>query len=393
MRRPDVLDPEVARELDALDAAVAGEAVSPEFEELASLARAVRAERPAVDDGFAERMDERAASGFASARSSRPSRAMGWLRTRPSQRLLLPALGAAASVLAALVVVGSLQSGGRDETVPRDAGVSLSQPQAPGGEAQSPALGSRERRAATPSDMQALTSAPLPAGRARRVEREASLVLTASPDRVPDLADGVVRATDEVAGTVATSSVASGDGSGAGASFQLRIPTRRLDEALAKLSKLGHVRSRTQNSEDVTSVFVSTQERLDAALAERKGLLAQLAQATTTNETESIRARLDIVQSEIAAGRGALARLRVRTVYSAVSVAIEPDRNGGSVGGGGPWTPGDAVRDAVRVLEVIAGGALVGLAVLGPLALLGLLVGVATRTTRRRRREQALSAG
>jgi hypothetical protein len=385
-----VLDPEVARELDALDAAVAGEAVSPEFEGLASLARAVRAERPAVDDGFAARLDARVASGFASPRSSRSSRASGWLRARGTRRMLLPALGTAASVLVVLVVVGSLQSedgGGHRALLPESA-----QPSPVPRTASPPAAG-RQARSVVPADMQALTSAPLIAGRARRVEREASLVLTASPDHVPDLADGVVRATDEVGGIVATSSVASGDGSGAGASFQLRIPTRRLDEALAKLSKLGHVRSRTQNSEDVTSVFVSTQERLDAALAERKGLLAQLAQATTTNETESIRARLDIVQSEIAAGRGALARLRVRTVYSAVSVAIEPDRNGGSVGGGGPWTPGDAVRDAVRVLEVIAGGALVGLAVLGPLALLGLLVGVATRTTRRRRREQALSTG
>jgi len=393
MRRPDVLDPEVARELEALDAAVAGEAVAPEFEELASLARAVRAERPAVDDAFAERMDERAASGFASARSSRPSRAVGWVRARPARRTLLPALGAAASVLAALVVVGSLQSGGRGETVPRDAGVTLSQPRAAGGEARSPALGARERRAARPSDTQAATAAPLTAAPARRVEREASLVLATVPDRVADLADGVVRTTDEVGGIVATSSVASGDGSGAGASFQLRIPTRRLDEALAKLSKLGHVRSRTQNSQDVTSSFVSAQERRDAALAERKGLLAQLARATTTNETDSIRLRLSIVQSEIAAYRDALARLRVRTVYSAVSVTVEADRNGGSVGGGGPWTPGDAVRDAVRVLEVIASGALVGLAVLVPLGLLGLLVGAAARVTRRRRREQALSAG
>ena len=56
------------------------------------------------------------------------------------------------------------------------------------------------------------------------------------------------------------------------------------------------------------------------------------------------------------------------------------------------WTPGDAADDALRVLEVAAGVALIALAVALPLALLGAPAAVAARWSRRRRREHALDA-
>lgn len=398
MRRRDVLDPEVERELAALDAALAGEAVEPGLDELAALAMDVRAERPLPADEYAARLDAWAASGFAAESAPTPLQAsrpklLSTLRNRAPRRLLLPALGAAASILLVVVVAGSLVSGGDDASPvgespsPQRGPAAVQEDSGAGRSLDAPSTSV----AAPPGDEPALA-----AGRARRVERQASLVLTTAADEVSDVADRVVRATDEVGGIVVTSSVSSGDEGRAGASFQLRVPTRRLDDALAKLSRLGHVRSRTQNSQDVTGSFVSAQERLDESLAERKGLLRQLARADTTNETASIRARLRIVQSEISSARAALRRLRVRTDFSAVSVVIEADRDGGgggATGDDGAWTPGDAVADAVRVLEVFAGVALVALAILAPLALLGGLLALGGRTVRRRRREQALSTG
>jgi hypothetical protein len=59
---------------------------------------------------------------------------------------------------------------------------------------------------------------------------------------------------------------------------------------------------------------------------------------------------------------------------------------------GGSWTPGDATHDAVRVLEVSAGVALIAGAVLVPLSILGGGAAVAAGAYRRRRREAALSA-
>jgi hypothetical protein len=58
--------------------------------------------------------------------------------------------------------------------------------------------------------------------------------------------------------------------------------------------------------------------------------------------------------------------------------------------GGGRWTPGDAAGDAVRVLEVLAGVVLIGLAVAVPGGLIAVAIALAVRQSRRRRREAAL---
>ena len=52
--------------------------------------------------------------------------------------------------------------------------------------------------------------------------------------------------------------------------------------------------------------------------------------------------------------------------------------------------PGDALDDAVRILQVVAGVALVALAILVPLAILVAAGAGVARVTKRRRREAAL---
>ena len=54
------------------------------------------------------------------------------------------------------------------------------------------------------------------------------------------------------------------------------------------------------------------------------------------------------------------------------------------------WTLGDAVGDAGKVLSVTAGVLLVSAAVLGPLAILAVLIWLVARTLARLRRERAL---
>ena len=204
--------------------------------------------------------------------------------------------------------------------------------------------------------------------------------------------DGVVRATQASGGFVQSSQVATGDGHST-ASFVLRVPTSRLDDALARLSKLGHVRSLQQSADDITNAYNGASTRLAEARAERRGLLRALAKATTAQEISSLRAR-------IADNRRALQRyqrefdaVRNRADYATIGVAVTGvARKHAAVGGGGSWTPGDAAHDAVRVLEVSAGVALIALAVLVPLSLVGAAGGFAAVAVRRRRREAALSS-
>jgi hypothetical protein len=67
-------------------------------------------------------------------------------------------------------------------------------------------------------------------------------------------------------------------------------------------------------------------------------------------------------------------------------VSIEP----GAKAAGGRWTTGDAVASALGVLEAIAGGTMVALAVLLPAALLLALSWIGRRAYLRRVREGAL---
>jgi hypothetical protein len=198
----------------------------------------------------------------------------------------------------------------------------------------------------------------------------------------------VIGVTDRYRGFVLGSAVSGGEGGRAGATFDLRIPSDNLQPALRDLSELTHVRSRTQTTEDITGRFVSAESRLEDALAERRALLRQLARAVTPNETASIRARLRLANRRIGAARASLRSVRNQVELSAVAVAIEPDDS--LAGDDGGWTLGEALDDALRVLEALAGAALVALAVLVPVALLGMLAWLASRRIVRDRRERAL---
>ena len=123
------LDPDVERELAAIDAGLLGLEVAPDLDDLAELARDARAEGPAPESDFAAKLDEWAAAGFP--RDGRMSDggegergpALGGLRERlgtvPPRRLLLP-VGAAATVLVAAAVGISVsdQIGGSSQSAP-----------------------------------------------------------------------------------------------------------------------------------------------------------------------------------------------------------------------------------------------------------------------------------
>ena len=96
------LDPEVERELEAIDRALAGEPVDPDLEPLAELARALSEERVDTEPGFAADLDQRVADGFPRPGQLAGSHRLAELRKKltavPPRRILARA-GAAATVL------------------------------------------------------------------------------------------------------------------------------------------------------------------------------------------------------------------------------------------------------------------------------------------------------
>jgi hypothetical protein len=347
-------DPTILAELDELDRALAGES-SP----WSDLVHDVRAERPVMEPAFAARLDAMVDDARTAPRRPR------WLAWSP-----LAGLAAAAAVVVVLVSGSGGTSAPTTAVAPTNAAPSS-------GAAQSEASGATKSLAAP---------APAPPA-ARKVERNTSLALSTARAGVQDVADNVVATTQRFGGIVDSSQTSTSDAE-ASATFALRIPTGRLDEAVAALSKLAHVSSLQQGSTDITGSFVSVEARLRDARAERRALLKALAKATTTTAIDAIKLRLRDNRSQIAQLTGELNALRRRANLARVDVTVAG--NGHATTGGGTWTPKDAAHDALRVLEVAAGVVLVGLAAGVPLALILAAAALAARATRRRRREATL---
>jgi hypothetical protein len=225
-------------------------------------------------------------------------------------------------------------------------------------------------------------------------EQSAALTLVAPGSEVADVGDRIIGVADQVGGFVVSSNVRATDGDGGGGDFVLRVPVTRLDDALARLSRLAHVAERTQGSQDITAERNYAREHLQEAQAERKSLLLQLAKATTTAEVESLKARLRDVSNAIQGYRTDLAKVVRRARFAQVSVTLTAKPKHDVVGpeDDGKWTPADAIRDAGRFLEVAAGVVLLVGSVLVPIALLALLALAGQRLAARRGRDRMLDA-
>lgn len=398
--RRNRLDDTAVAELDALDAALRDEAVAPEHADLATLVADVRDIAPQATPAFLAELDARVREGFPP-RDDAPAAAPR--ASRPRRRLLFGGGAIAVSAVIAVAVVVSLG----DDQAPLTSETVVNEAAAPAASAPAPSTAGRagaaapEAAADSSESGAAVAPAPVPTedpalGRERRsVERSATLDLTVPADEVQSTADAVVRATDRVGGIVQTSSINVGEGTPGEARFELRVPSDKLDEALAAYSKLGSVANRTQDAQDITSAVVSAEDLLSDARAERRGLLRALGQADTRREVESLRARLRIVRADIARREAALRSVRARADLATVAVTVrgDGDGSGGSSGADDEgWSVGDAARDAGRLLEVAAGALIVGLAAVLPLLALALVAAGTARYVVRRRRERGLDA-
>jgi hypothetical protein len=360
------------------------------------LAEDLRALRSTPHPEFAAELDKRAAAGFP--RRSRvrwPS--FNRLRAIPRRRLLLPAAGLALVAIAAstaFIAIGddeekgspadslgllSLGSSEVEESAPTTA--APEEAEALSGEAGSAASGIvRSSRAEDASTLL----------RNRAVERSAKIVLGADPADVADDSAQVFEVVHAHNGVVMRSSTQQGTIGEAGARFELLIPSPRLDDALAGLSEIDEVRSREEATDDITFPTVSVAEQLQDSKARIDSLLAQLAESETESEREAVEAELRQERRHRANLRSDLQRLQRRAELSQVLVRIETDAAEDPFGDGA-WGVDDALDDAGKILAVAAAVTVVGLAILGPIALIVLLAWLAHRAWVRRERRRVLS--
>jgi hypothetical protein len=369
----------------------------PLTRELQELALALRADAPEADPDFERRLRGRVESGFK--RPAPSGRRPLWARiTTPA---LATGLVVLPLVLIAVLAGGSGLSG--DEGGGGGGGSVVAESGGGGGGSAAPAIEAPKRAlAGTPSAQRAADQAGggsagvvvppdggfAPGQRNRKIERSVGLELEMPVDEMARVAEQVTTVTNRHGGFVLSSSVSTG-GDSAGGDFELRIPSARLRPALRDLAALADVRTQTQTGRDVTREHVTAKDRLQAARAERRSLLRRLELATTDEEAEAIRRRLDLVAGEINGLRSQLRDLRLRTDYAVVTVSLLP--KDGDQGGGAGGSFDDALGDAGDLLVGVAGLIVRALAVALPLGLIALAAWLAGRLVRRRQRESALA--
>lgn len=382
--------------VDTALASGSASALDPEERRLQELVLAVRDDAPVPDPQFELRMNARVSAGF----PSRPGN-QGRIRTLLAARPQMTALGAAVSLLVALIVALSAIGGGTDAgrkassgggavAAQESSGSSTSASTAPGATGGSAAADSAPAMQSAPQAPETAPAAksvapasgssdavvgptPVPpapggfvGGRNRKVEQSAALVLAAPKDKLSEVGDQVIAVTDRYRGIVMSSSVTSAD-QGSTGSFDLRIPVRNLRSALRDLSALADVKSRTENADDVTASFVNARTRLEELNAERRGLLRRLEKAETDQAASAIRARIRIVNAQLDAQNQTLTEMRRRTSYAQVAVTLEA-KTGDS--GGGISSGADDLRDS------LVDAANIALRVLGVALPIGLVLGL-----------------
>ena len=317
---PD-LTPDIERELEAIDHALDGRRVAADLTELGELALLLREERP----GAGRRLRP-------AARPARRARVPGAGPARPRVRAPLVRVarldGARRSarppsvlVVAVLVLGGTLggderRRGGASRVAAggrrgrRGDGGRRRRGRAASGGAAAPSRPAAPRPRSSPA-RQATPERPARARRRlarhrrrdkRKVERSASITLAARPRDIDAVSAG---SRTSPARRAASSSPRRSTRRGAAArgTFQLRIPTRNLDDAMAALARLAAVRERAQRSEDITAQAVSARSRLTDARPSARACSSSSPTPTRSQETESIRARLRLVSAEIEQAR------------------------------------------------------------------------------------------
>jgi hypothetical protein len=331
----------------------------------------VRATRPEPAPAWAGKLDRRVAERFPS-----PPRWWQWQTIRPNLQAIA-AVGAVIVVIVAIVgVAGSANLGGDDSSNSASGGSSS---------AKLPAMARPEVSSQDSAGGAGGSASAAP--QARKQIQSVSITLSTKPADVETVSDKVIRVADTLGGYIERSSITARQS----ADLTVRVPADKLQPALAQLSRIAHVSSRTQDTEDVTDQAVQLNAAVRDARALRDSLRNRLAHASTDAQTASLRGRLARAEQRLRSRERQVAQLSRQTSYATLDVAIRGNRRGGAAAPpAGRWTPGDAVHDAGRVLEVVAGVAVIAAAVALPIALLALIAVGLERLLTKRRRERAL---
>jgi Domain of unknown function (DUF4349) len=176
----------------------------------------------------------------------------------------------------------------------------------------------------------------------------------------------------QLGGYIANSSVVGGHDQVRSATFELKIPAQRFDQAVNGLGAIGKVESVNATAEDVGEEFVDITARVNNAHRLEDRLIALLATRTgKLQDVLSVERELARVREEIERYEGRLRYLKTRAAVSTLSVTVhEPVPILGQSPGGNPIAA--AIRQAWRNFVGFIAACIASLGVVIPLGALAL---------------------
>lgn len=226
----------------------------------------------------------------------------------------------------------------------------------------------------------------------RKVISNASLLVEVAAGKFQLAFDQAVLLADKYGGYIVSSDAAATDEAGVlrSGTVAIRVPSQSFTLALADASKLGDVKSRKVETQDVTEEYVDLQARLANAQSQEKALLSLMDKAKTVDEVLQVRQVLTQTQQEIEQLKGRIKFLDEHSSYSTIAISLyEPGAEAQTTGG---WGFIAALKDSLHAFVRTVNDVIVGLGgALPVLALLALLAWIAYRIARpivRRSRER-----
>jgi hypothetical protein len=189
----------------------------------------------------------------------------------------------------------------------------------------------------------------------------------------------------QVNGMIANSSIIGGRDQIRQATFELKIPAGKYDEAVGSLSTIGKVETVSSSAQDVGEEFVDITARVTNAKRLEERLISLLANRTgRLDEVLRVERELARVREEIERYEGRLRYLSSRVAMSTLTITIhEPGPIFGNNPGENPIV--SALRRAWRNFVGLIAGLIASLGILIPLAVVGVAGWIAYKRWRTRR--------
>ena len=347
----------------------------------AELITALQATRPVATDTLRDRV--RAIANAEPVQRPSPFARLSRISLR---RFALVAVPATAVVLLGTAgAIGLFDSGSRPQAESLAARETYAQkpPAQSGGVATAPQL----KATAPPAAADATAPAPT-TGRATRYSAQLTLAVK-DVDGLSDATQKALQITRDLGGYVVSVSYATSD-TGV-SSLTLKVPTANVQDALVRLTGLGKIVSQQVQIDDLQGQVDELTKRETALRGQIARLSARLADPELDAQTRAtLEARRDAARSELARVRTTRAQVNTEARYATIQLTLQTSESTAVVPVPSRWD--NAIDRAGEILVAEATIVLYALVILGPLALLALLVWLGRRGLRKRQEAELLSA-